>query len=236
MLYLGICDDEREHREQIYEMFSRAFFQYDEIETAYFKNAEEVIENIEKGRFQVDLLLLDIHMSGKSGLKLAEYIRTYQVDVDIIFITVSPDYVFDGYTYQAFTYLLKPLDYERIRDEVRRYMELKTKNSDCLHISINGKRERIFLNEVFYISAEGRKVLFHRRDEETAAYAKLSDLEETLRESGFIRCHQSFLINKKYVQSHSRTMITVAGEDIPISRRYIESVREAMKTEEGGEA
>ncbi|MCM1245134.1 MAG: LytTR family DNA-binding domain-containing protein [Roseburia sp.] len=234
MLYLGICDDERECREQIYEMFSHAFFQYDEIETTYFKNAEEIIEDVEKGQFQADLLLLDIHMPGKSGLKLAEYIRLHQVDVDIIFITVSPDYVFDGYTYQAFTYLLKPLDYGRIQDEVRRYMELKTKNSDCLHISINGRRERIFLNEVFYISVEGRKVLFHRRDGEIAAYAKLNDLEETLRESGFIRCHQSFLINKKFVQSHSRMMLTVAGEEIPISRRYIESVREAMKTEEGG--
>lgn len=231
MLHLGICDDEKEHRAQMDELFSRAFFQYDETDAAYFKTAEEVIEKIEKNQFQIDLLLLDIHMPRKSGLDLAEYIRRNQIDVDIIFITVSPDHVFDGYTYQAFTYLLKPLDYGRVKEEVKRYMELKNNNSDCLHININGRSERIFLNQVFYVSAQGRKVLFHMRDEDISAYAKLNDLEDTLKDSGFIRCHQSYLVNKKFVQSHSRILLTVAGEEIPISRKYIESVRNIMKVE-----
>lgn len=231
MLHLGICDDEKEHRAQMDELFSRAFFQYDETDAAYFKTAEEVIEKIEKNQFQIDLLLLDIHMPRKSGLDLAGYIRRNQIDVDIIFITVSPDHVFDGYTYQAFTYLLKPLDYGRVKEEVKRYMELKNHNSDCLHININGRSERIFLNQVFYVSAQGRKVLFHMRDEDISAYAKLNDLEEALKDSGFIRCHQSYLVNKKFVQSHSRILLTVAGEEIPISRKYIESVRNIMKVE-----
>lgn len=233
MLYLGICDDEKKHREKIYEMFSRALFAYDEIEVAYFQSAEEVMEAIDHNQFQIDLLLLDIHMPNKSGLNLAEYIRRNRIDVDIIFITISSEYVFDGYTYQAFAYLLKPLEYPRIKDEVKRYMALKNETQDCLHININGRSEKVFLNQVFYISAQGRKVFFHRRDGELSAYAKLNDLEETLSECGFIRCHQSYLINTKFVQSYARMALTVAGKEIPISRRYIESVRDRMKMEEG---
>ncbi len=233
MLHLGICDDDEEHRAQMHEMFSRALFQYDEIEVTYFMTAEEAIKQIENGQFYIDLLLLDIHMPERSGLELAGYIRKNSVDVDIIFVTVSPDHVFDGYTYQAFTYLLKPLDYERIKEEVKRYMELKNKNSDCLHININGRSERIFLDQVFYIAAEGRKVFFHKRDGEISAYAKLNDLEETLEEYGFMRCHQSFLVNKRFIESHARAVLTVAGEQIPISRKYIEPVRNEMR-EEGG--
>ncbi len=234
MLYLGICDDEKKHREKIHEMFSRALFAYDEIEVFYFQSAEEVMEAIEHNQFQIDLLLLDIHMPNKSGLNLAEYIRRNRIDVDIIFITISSEHVFDGYTYQAFTYLLKPLEYPRIKEEVKRYMALKNENQDCLHININGRSEKVFLNQVFYISAQGRKVFFHRRDGELSAYAKLNDLEETLSECGFIRCHQSYLINIKFVQSYARMALKVAGEEIPISRRYIESVRDRMKMEEGG--
>ncbi len=233
MLYLGICDDEKKHREKIHEMFSRALFAYDEIEVFYFQSAEEVMEAIEHNQFQIDLLLLDIHMPNKSGLNLAEYIRRNRIDVDIIFITISSEHVFDGYTYQAFTYLLKPLEYPRIKEEVKRYMALKNENQDCLHININGRSEKVFLNQVFYVSAQGRKVFFHRRDGELSAYAKLNDLEETLSECGFIRCHQSYLINTKFVQSYARMALTVAGEEIPISRRYIESVRDRMKMEEG---
>ena len=231
MLYLGICDDEKKHREKIHEMFSRALFAYDEIEVFYFQSAEEVMEAIEHNQFQIDLLLLDIHMPNKSGLNLAEYIRRNRIDVDIIFITISSEHVFDGYTYQAFTYLLKPLEYPRIKEEVKRYMALKNENQDCLHININGRSEKVFLNQVFYISAQGRKVFFHRRDGELSAYAKLNDLEETLSECGFIRCHQSYLINIKFVQSYARMALKVAGEEIPISRRYIESVRDRMKME-----
>ena len=113
-------------------------------------------------------------------------------------------------------------------------MALKNENQDCLHININGRSEKVFLNQVFYISAQGRKVFFHRRDGELSAYAKLNDLEETLSECGFIRCHQSYLINIKFVQSYARMALKVAGEEIPISRRYIESVRDRMKMEEGG--
>ena len=233
MLYLGICDDEKKHREKIHEMFSRALFAYDEIEVFYFQSAEEVMEAIEHNQFQIDLLLLDIHMPNKSGLNLAEYIRRNRIDVDIIFITISSEHVFDGYTYQAFTYLLKPLEYPRIKEEVKRYIKMKNENQDCLHININGRSEKVFLNQVFYVSAQGRKVFFHRRDGELSAYAKLNDLEETLSECGFIRCHQSYLINTKFVQSYARMALTVAGEEIPISRRYIESVRDRMKMEEG---
>lgn len=231
VLYIGICDDEKEYRSQVRELFSRALFQYDEIKTVLYKNATEVIKAIEKDEFWIDLLLLDIHMPGKSGLALAEYIRMNQIDVDIIFVTVSHDHVFDGYTYQAFTYLLKPLDYERIKEEVKRYVELKNKSTDCLHIRINGRSEKIVLNQVFYISAVGRKVSFHNRDGELSAYAKLSDLEETLEDYGFFRCHQSYLINKKFVQSHSRTSLTVAGEKVPVSRRYIGSVKDIMNAD-----
>lgn len=234
MLYLGICDDEKKHREEIHQMFSRALFAYDEMEVAYFQSAEEVIEAIEHNQFQVDLLLLDIHMPKKSGLNLAEYIRKNQIDVDIIFITISSEHVFDGYTYQAFTYLLKPLEYPRIKEEVKRYMALKDETQDCLHININGRSEKVLLNQVFYITAEGRKVVFHKRDGELSAYAKLNDLEETLSEFGFLRCHQSYLVNIKFIQSHARMSLTVAGNEIPISRRYIESVRDKLKTEEGG--
>lgn len=93
MLYLGICDDEKKHREKIHEMFSRALFAYDEIEVAYFQSVEEVMQAIEHNQFQIDLLLLDIHMPNKSGLNLAEYIRRNRIDVDIIFITISSRYM-----------------------------------------------------------------------------------------------------------------------------------------------
>lgn len=117
------------------------------------------------------------------------------MDVDIIFVTVSQEHVFDGYTFQAFSYLLKPIDRGRLSDEINRYMLQKTKHAECLHITINGRKEQVFLDRVVYFSGEGRKVLIHQRGkEEVAFYGKISEVAEVLKECHFIRCHSKLFI------------------------------------------
>ena len=127
MIDISICDDEKEHRDLLYEMVLKSMFRFDDVNFKYYETGSQIIEEIEKDEFKCDLLLLDIHMPGKDGLTTAEYIREHQIDVDIIFVTVSVEHVFDGYTYQAFSYLVKPLEYTRLSDELKRYMKLNEK-------------------------------------------------------------------------------------------------------------
>lgn len=234
MIHLGICDDDRTHRETIYELVSHMIFKYEEATFTYYENGAEVIDAIAEDKFCCDLLLLDIHMPEKDGLETAEFIRENQIDVDIIFITVSADHVFDGYTYRAFSYLLKPLDRLRLSDELGRYITQRSNCSHCLHVSVNGCDKQIFLDKVYYFTMVGHKVqIVQKGSEEVLFYAKLSDVEHKLTDHGFIRCHQSYLVNSRYIQSYSRTELVVAGEPIPISRRYIDPVRDALKQKEG---
>ncbi len=235
MLYLGICDDDSEHRQVIYNQVSRAVFKYEEAEFVYFDSGTAVIEAIEEGEFSCDLLFLDIHMPKKDGLETAKYIRENQVDVDIIFITVSAEHVFDGYTYRAFSYLLKPLDYLRLTDEIGRYISQRNSCSKCLHITVNGQHKQIFLDKVYYFTMTGHKVqIIQKGQEPLLFYAKLSDVEKMLTDCDFIRCHQSYLVNCRYISEHSRIELVVAGEHIPISRKYIEPVRKALQQRKEG--
>lgn len=231
MLHLGICDDNKEHQGQIYDMVSRAVFQYDEADFVCYDSGMELIQAIEEDKFLCDLLFLDIHMPVRDGLETAKYIRENKIDVDIIFITISADHVFDGYTYQAFSYLLKPVNKLRLADEIGRYMLQRNQHPQCLHVSINGHDEQILLNHVRYFATEGRRVCSYGRKgaEEISFYARLNDLEQTLLQFDFIRCHQSYLVNRRFVQGHSRTKIKVDGIELPISRKYIENVRKHVK-------
>lgn len=232
MLHLGICDDNKEHQGQIYDLVSSAVFRYDEAEFVYYDSGLELIQAIEEDTFLCDLLFLDIHMPARDGLETAKYIRENRIDVDIIFVTVSSDHVFDGYTYQAFSYLLKPVNKLRLADEIGRYMMQRNQHPQCLHVSIHGHDEQILLNHIRYFATEGRKICgYGRKGAEISFYSRLDELEQTLSESGFIRCHQSYLVNQRYVQGHSRTKITVDGIVLPISRKYIESVRKYLKDE-----
>lgn len=232
MISIGICDDEKEHREALQEMVMKTMFQFDEVEFCFYESGRQVEEAIERDMFSCDLLLLDIHMEEKDGLETAAYIREHRIDVDIMFVTVSREHVFDGYTYQAFSYLLKPVDYNRLSGELKRYMSLRENCSKCLHVNIRGKQVQIFLDKVDYFVADGRKiVVFRKGEEETIAfYAKMGDLQETLKEDGFLRCHQSYLVNVQHIRTWSRKEIEVGGCLVPVSRKYAESVREYLGT------
>lgn len=232
MIYIGICDDEEKHRIKIHEVISHILFAYDEMQFSYYTSGSQVLEAIEQNQFLCELLLLDINMPGKNGLDIAAYIRGHQIDVDIIFITVSSEHVFDGYTFQAFSYLLKPLDINRIEEELHRYMALRNRGSRCLHVNAGGKQIQIFLDRVQYFMAENRKIIarYRGREEDISFYAKMGDVEQMLSKDDFIRCHQSYLVNPHYVQSCSRTEINLGDEQIPVSRRYAEQVRAYFNT------
>ena len=49
-------------------------------------------------------------------------------------------------------------------------------------------------------------------------WGTLSAYEEELRERGFARCHTSFLVNLKYVETIRKNEVIVGGEAIPVSR------------------
>ncbi len=230
MLHLGICEDDRGDQKKIYDLVSRTLFKYEDSEYRYFSDGREVVEAIRKEDFDLDLLFLDIHMPECDGLETARYIRENEIDVDIIFVTVSAEHVFDGYRFRAFSYLLKPVEEGRISDEIDRYIAERGSLSRCLHVNINGRREQILLDRVLYFMGEGRKVGICQKNqrESVSFYAKLCDVEAMLENQDFVRCHQSYLVNRRYIKSFSRTEINVGGERVPISRKYADSAWKAL--------
>lgn len=229
MLRVGICDDEKAHREEIYDLALHAIFAYDDAEFKFYSSGQSVIDEIENNKFLCDLLFMDIHMPGKDGLETAKYIRDYNVDVDIIFVTVSEEHVFDGYTYRAFSYIVKPVKPARLEEEIGRYMTERLSAAQCLHVTINNRKELLYLNQVYYFEGDARKVRCYQKKEIQEFYAKMGDLEQMLGQYGFIRCHQSYLVNKKYIEKSTRTSLIVSGKEIPVSRKYLDSVRKELQ-------
>lgn len=224
MLRIGICEDDKNIREQLHNVISKNVFQYTDTETQYYADGEEVIQAIQQGIFQVDLLFLDIHMQKVNGMKTAEYIRNHNIDVDIIFLTVSKEHVFEGYTYKAFAYCLKPIEENKLSKELLRYLQEKNQCSECLNITMKGKEQRIPLNKILYFESDKRKVIAHTVTEDITFYAKMDEIDDMLDEKLFLRCHQSYIVNRAMIDSMKRTEIIVQGMSIPMSRKYYENL------------
>ncbi|MGD7055229.1 response regulator [Sutcliffiella horikoshii] len=80
--------------------------------------AQEVLKKKE-----VDLLLLDNFMPGKTGLELIRNLRALQTRLDVIFITAASDAetIRAALSYGAFDYLIKPFEFDRFKQALLRY-------------------------------------------------------------------------------------------------------------------
>ncbi|TAF69964.1 MAG: DNA-binding response regulator, partial [Curvibacter sp.] len=63
----------------------------------------------------VDLVFLDIHMPGNSGLTLAQTLRSLQHPPAIVFVTAHAEHAVEAFDLEAVDYLTKPVRLERLQ-------------------------------------------------------------------------------------------------------------------------
>ena len=62
------------------------------------------------------IILLDILMPLLNGMDTARELRQYDKTVKIIFLTSSPEFALESYDVKAYSYLLKPVTYEKLEE------------------------------------------------------------------------------------------------------------------------
>lgn len=226
MLTIGICEDNQIEQRQLREMVSHICFSREDIQIKTYTSGGEILRQVEEQQFQVDLLLLDIGIPELDGMSLAHELRQRRLDMDIIFITRSKEHIFEGYKCKAFTYILKPCTMERLSEELNRYMDELETTSECLNVNIQGSIQRVPLSEIRYIESNRRKILLHTKKQVIEFYEKMESMEELLHDKGFIRCHQSYMVQKRYVTAFGRSGIQIQDIQIPVSRRYYDELKQ----------
>jgi len=228
MLTIGICEDNPTELRQLQDMVSHILFDREDVYFKLYKDSREVLSAMDQGDMNCNLLLLDIHMPQPDGMTLAHELRRRQADIDIIFVTNSQEHIFEGYTCKAFAYILKPVAKDRLEEELFRYIDELEHTSECLNVTSHGTKRRVALNAILYMESAGRKIILHTKQGEIEFYEKLTVMEELLKDKGFVRCHQSYLVQLRYVTGISRTGIYMDDLVIPISRKYYESLKDTI--------
>ncbi len=83
-------------------------------------------------------------------------------------------------------------------------------------------------DEIIYIETNKHKNVFYTQNRVLNIYKKMDELEEALRGMGFLRIHQSFLINMRYIVKISSYLMTLTtGKEISVPKsRYPEVKRQ----------
>lgn len=104
------------------------------------------------------------------------------------------------------------------------------KNGDSAYLRtfpfVEGKRT-LNMKEVIYIETNRHKNIFHTENDSYSIYRKIGELQEELKGLGFMRTHQSFLVNMRYVQKISSYVLTLTtGEELSVPKARYQEVKQ----------
>ncbi|WP_027634901.1 LytR/AlgR family response regulator transcription factor [Clostridium butyricum] len=232
MIKIGLCDDSTIYIEQLSTILKNiSHFKKIDIEITSFKCGEDLVDFCSSHSNYFDILFLDILMDGINGINAAQTIRNICSDIYIIFVTTSKEYALDSYSVNAYGYILKPFSQEYISEK---FLELYDKiNLDRKNIIFVKSSQDIYtlqLNKIIYFESNLRKITANINNGESITfYNKMSNLENEINASVFVRCHRSFLINLIYIKNIvGLDIITIDNKHIPISKKYLNNIRNAF--------
>ena len=218
ILKIAICDDEAIHRDNLKAALSVCGALPKEVVITEFSNGKSLLEGHIK--CSQDIVFLDIEMDGLSGLEAGQQLRDLDRNVIIIYLTGYKKYVFRSFRIEPFDYMLKPIDNEKICNVLVRAIKKHREQFYIVDFKWYDKSYTLKACDIVHIESDLRHVTFVTDKNKYKSIGKLDDYEQRLSPYGFLRCHQSYLINMNYIKSiESKTIITTLGSEIDMSAR-----------------
>ena len=194
-----------------------------------------------------DIVFLDIEMNDGNGFDVLEIIPELQTRV--IFVTGSSEYAIKAFQYSAIDYLMKPVDGELLKNAVQKATASSTTSAEQISLfkatyedSAAPQRlalhttEQILIAEVKNIvrlASTGNYTEFYFADGSKILITKtLKTYDTILAGGGFLRVHQSHLVNMDYVKAYVKTeggyLTMKDGSMVPVSVRKKSEVMEIL--------
>ena len=196
-----------------------------------------------------EVVFLDIQMQDGTGFDLLDIIG--DINFKVIFTTASDEYAIKAFKFSAIDYLLKPIDPDELVASIKKIKNTKAlpkENLNLLSESIKDHKsmtrlalntlEKILIVEIKDIvrcESSVNYTTFYFADKSRLMVTKtLKEYDDMLSPLGFIRVHQSHLINsslvKEFIKSDGGYLMMKDGSSVPVSTRKRQAVVEALNT------
>lgn len=242
-----LIDDEISNLENLRTLLEKHCPQVNIAATAQtVSDAVNVVEN-----YTPDLVFLDIQMGEQTGFDVLSSLPNRNFEV--IFVTAYNQYGIQAVKFAALDYLLKPVDIDELQTAVSKVakklagrtqssqldfllQQLKTPQPAVSKIALPMQSEirYIALSEIIRCEADNTYTFFFLANNEKLLVSKsLKEYADLLKPNGFIRTHQSHLVNPTFVKSWLKEdggiLLLTSGEKIPVSKPNKEAVKLALQ-------
>ena len=203
-------------------------------------------------RERPDLLFLDVHIPGLTGLQVLGELDGAKMPVTI-FVTAHKDYAIEAFEANAVDYILKPFGRDRIERSIARAkvrlanasdgsytaqllqalasVQKQQQYQERIAVPVNGRILLVNSKDIDWIEAERNCVRLHLGQLVYELRSTLSNLEFRLDPKLFVRIHRSTMVNiSKVKEIHPwfhghHKVILLNGKELRMSRYQSESAK-----------
>lgn len=225
---IAICEDRIRDTEELKTVLTKACISLNlKINTDFFHSGEELIRAVQRGR-SYSLILMDIYLNGINGIETASKIKLLLPRIQIVFITVSSEYAIDAFELNALHYLIKPIDEEKMRECLKRFLVRTGMPVKALKIKSDYKTYTFMLFNVVKIQSRNKGVDVYLNNEEKPCHIPLSfkKTEEQLDSKLFLRISRGLVVQMSHILCIDKEICRLRdGTEAIISRRERSLIR-----------
>ncbi|MEU7555347.1 LytTR family DNA-binding domain-containing protein [Streptomyces sp. NPDC044571] len=191
--------------------------------TEALRRITRALETGPDGPDGIDVVFLDIHMAGLTGLDIARLLAGFARPPLIVFVTAHEGFAVQAFDLKAVDYVLKPVRPERLAEAVRRScaqlgraaeqppepagpavpvqrrpaapeVAVAERAPDQIAVELGGVTRFVAIADIAYVEAQGDYARLHTDEGSHLVRIPLSTLEERWAARGFVRIHRRHLV------------------------------------------
>ena len=215
---IAICDDDKNDINKLRAIIISSHIINSESVNCFLES-KKLLEYITNNK-KYDLIFLDIDMPEINGIELGNAIYNLLPNTFIIFTTNYPEYAIDAFECNAYHYLLKPLDRNKVLSVLKKIVLLYQKNHSDYPLKTKSGFINLPINSICYVECCKRHIIFHLTNSTYEVPGKISDAYKVLKEYNFCQIHQGYIVNMKKIINIEKLLVYLDnGATVPISQR-----------------
>ena len=195
-------------------------------------DAKRVLEYLD-----FDLIFLDIHMPGLSGLQLLSQMQNPPM---VILTTAFEQYAVKAFELNVLDYLLKPISFERLLTAAGKALWLhqlkmphqkSVNDQSALYVKSEYQTIKILHSDILYIEGlkDYVKIFTTSRSSPLLTRMNVKGICALLPAERFCRVHQSYIVSVEKIEAFQKRKIWIAQKEIPIGNQFCSNLKSITK-------
>ena len=217
MKRIAIVEDEKIYSDYLIQLINEYF--KDKNQEYQYEVFDNGLKFLESDVNSFNVVLMDIELPHENGMNISYDLRKINKDIQIIFATNVAQFALKGYEVDAIGYLLKPVNKKILFIYLdKAFKKIEEQNNSFILINVDDGIKKLSLNELYYIEVIDHLLYFHTSDGIITIRKAMKDVEIELKDKGFIRSNNCYLVNLKFIKKITNNSLFINNEELQLSR------------------